>query len=133
MLNKILVCSYPKSGRTWLRFILANYFNELFSLDLDVNMHSMFNIIPNKGINGLRGEPAYLFKDRRDIPFITFSHARKIGSNKKVIVLLRNVYDALVSYYFHFPRQVGIKSFINNIVSDYVDYMNSLWVGIKTT
>ena len=41
------IASFPKSGRTWLRFILANYLNRLLSLGLELDLRSMFGLIPN--------------------------------------------------------------------------------------
>ena len=53
--------SYPKSGRTWFRFVLSNYFAHAFNLDTDVDLHSMFKIMPNFDGDPVRGIPAFAF------------------------------------------------------------------------
>lgn len=42
-----LLMSYPKSGRTWLRFILANYFAAIVKTGEPVDLHTMFAFLPN--------------------------------------------------------------------------------------
>ena len=58
------IASYPKSGRTWLRFILANYFDLVFDLGLAIDLHSMFQVIPNDQLDEVRGRRAFRFERR---------------------------------------------------------------------
>lgn len=130
------LCSYPKCGRTWLRYIISNYFNLIYDLNIQLDLHTMFSIIPNDGWDLDRGIDAYLFFDDQRIPLIIASHSpyNPIKFNDgDVIFMFRSVYDVLVSQYFHKKRRLrdykgDIKSFIRNRklgVVRYVNYLNS--------
>lgn len=100
--------SYPKSGRTWFRFILSNYFNTAADLKVGVDLHSTFSIVPNFDCDPVRGIPAFRkarFESR--IPLILVTHhgyRRSIFLNKPVIFMVRDPRDVLVSAYFHATR-----------------------------
>jgi alcohol sulfotransferase len=128
------IASYPKSGRTWLRFILANYFDLLFDLGLAIDLHSMFQVIPNDQLDDLRGRRAWRFERRPELPLLFASHApyrRSLFAGKKVLLMLREPKDLMVSAYFHKARQGGyadgIKAFLRDPahgLADYVRYSN---------
>lgn len=130
------IASYPKSGRTWLRFILANYLNERFDLGLRVDLQNMFKVLPNDGLSAERGLPAFSFRDRPGMPLVVVSHARYqpwLFKGRSVIFLLRDPRDLMVSAYFH---QTGHKHRFAGSLSeflrdpelglvDYIGYLNS--------
>ena len=129
------IASYPKSGRTWLRFILANYFDLVFDLGLAIDLHSMFQVIPNDQLDEVRGRRAFRFERRPGMPFLFASHApyrRALFAGKRVLFMLREPKDLMVSAYFHKARhgggyQGGIKPFLRDPqhgVADYVRYSN---------
>jgi Sulfotransferase domain len=129
------IASYPKSGRTWLRFILANYFDLVFDLGLAIDLHSMFRVIPNDQLDEVRGRRAFRFERRPGMPFLFASHApyrRALFAGKRVLFMLREPKDLMVSAYFHKARhgggyQGGIKPFLRDPqhgVADYVRYSN---------
>lgn len=129
------IASYMKSGRTWLRFILANYFALAFDLDLAIDLHSMFRVIPNDQLDGARGRRAFVFERRAGMPFLFASHApyrRSLFLGKRVLFMLREPKDLLVSAYFHKARhgggyQGGIKPFLRDPdhgLANYVRYSN---------
>jgi len=68
-------CSFPKTGRTWVRFILANYFNEKYSLGLQIDFNNMFQLFPNHGQDTQRGLPAYRYSNHDAIPLLIFDHS----------------------------------------------------------
>lgn len=116
------ICSYPKSGRTWLRFILSHYINLQFKLNIKVDFHSIFTLIPNYGYDRHKGIDIYdYFSDFR-FPLLLASHARYTSerfSDGKVVFILRSVYDILVSDYFQNKEVLktwdgDIKSFIRS-------------------
>jgi alcohol sulfotransferase len=101
------IASYPKSGRTWLRFILANYLNRVLELGLTIDLRTMFWLIPNDVLDRERGSPAYRFRHARRVPFLVMSHGlwrRSLFQRKPVVLLVREPKDTLVSLYFHLTR-----------------------------
>ena len=101
--------SYPKSGRTWFRFVLSSYFAHAFNLDMDVDLHSMFKIMPNLDGDPVRGLPAFAFgKFRHELPLIPVSHLDFQGpalSEPARRMMVRDPRDVIVSSYFHATRQ----------------------------
>nr|WP_319997125.1 sulfotransferase domain-containing protein [uncultured Draconibacterium sp.] len=116
------IVSYPKSGRTWLRFILANYFNLLYKLNLDVDLYNFFNILPNDSKDDVKGEHAYRYDNRPDMPLILFSHkemSRLKEPHGKIVFLIRSPYDIMVSDFFQQTQHIkcyngNIKQFIRD-------------------
>jgi hypothetical protein len=105
--NSFLV-SYPKSGRTWLRYMLAHYFATVCGYDEPVDLHNMFAIVPNFDLDPVRGIPAFRFPDRnRPVPRIWVSHHNfhwRLFFHKPVIMIVRDPRDVIVSSYFHAVR-----------------------------
>ena len=104
-----LLVSYPKSGRTWLRFILANYFGQKIGKGHQVDLHTMFAFLPNFAWDRVRGVQAMLASDlkRSELPLIAVTHdLASFGSGKllPVIFIVRDPRDVLVSSYFHATR-----------------------------
>ncbi len=129
--------SMPKTGRTWLRFILANYLNLLYNLNLSVDLNSMFHVIPNDGLEPSKGKDAYKYMEDKRFPLLIMSHKNlmnisPLGHN--IIVLLRLVYDVMVSDYFQHRYYLKIfdedlKTFIrleHGVLQQYCNFMNAL-------
>lgn len=100
--------SYPKSGRTWLRYMLAHYFATVSSYDEPVDLHNMFALVPNFDLDPVRGIPAFRFQSRHGpIPRIWVSHHDfhwRLFFHKPVIMIVRDPRDVIVSSYFHAVR-----------------------------
>lgn len=129
------IASYPKAGRTWLRFILVNYFNRFFDLGLTIDLHSMFWVIPNDLLDRQRGRRAYRFDHRAEVPLLVASHApyrKALFGGRPIVFMLREPKDLMVSAYFHKTRhgggyQGGIKAFLRDPdhgLADYLRYAN---------
>jgi len=133
------LCSYPKSGRTWLRFILAHYFNLRHDLGLDLDFDTLFHLLPNLSTSLRRGIDAYRFASDARVPLILSSH-RPFAATEfpggDVVFMARNVCDILVSNFFHVTRQRREKrrfhgdlpAFLRDPeqgVAHYARYMNS--------
>jgi hypothetical protein len=115
--------SFPKSGRTWLRFIIANYLNLYFDLKIEVNLKTFFSIIPNDDIGKIKGIAGYKYVKDRRFPLILASHKplNRINNDNKKIVLLRNIYDVLVSDYF---QHVYYLKRFNGTISEFIRQEN---------
>jgi alcohol sulfotransferase len=130
------IFSFPKSGRTWFRYILANYLNIYFNLGVKIDLHSMFTLIPNDGSNLIKGIGAYRYVKHTRFPLIVASHKSldTVDLNNKKIILLRNVYDVMVSEYFqhvYFLKKFDgtISEFIrqkNGSLYHYCKFINSI-------
>lgn len=94
--------SFPKSGNTWLRFILANIYNQVEKrVDL-VDFHTIHKLIPETGTSHRFG-----FKT---LPEIRKTHDDFHKKFQKVILVVRNPVDTINSYY-HYLRGERERSF----------------------
>ena len=115
--------SYPKSGRTWFRFILANYFSLIYGLGVKVDLHNMFTVVPNFDFNAIRGIPSFKAKNwPAVVPLIPVSHLpydNMLFRRRRVIFMIRDPRDVMVSAYFHETRHKhrfsgGMLAFLQN-------------------
>jgi alcohol sulfotransferase len=104
------LASYPKSGRTWLRFILSTYFARTAGFETPIDLHNMFRILPNFDFDPVRGVPAFEFAGSgaaRAVPFVPVSHHGYQTSRfraRPIIFMIRDPRDVMVSAYFHATR-----------------------------
>ncbi len=104
--EKIYLVSYPKSGNTWIRFIIGNYLT-----DGKISFSNYHKIIPD------------IHKNPEDIskvpykPIIIKSHNIFRNDYKQVIYIYRDGRDVSVSYYHHLrgkgwiPLQMDFQEF----------------------
>jgi alcohol sulfotransferase len=96
--------SYPKSGGTWLRHILSEYFNRHAHCG-NVDLSPMFEILPDFDLDPARGIPAFRYtEERRGVPLVLVSHLnyrRSLFLNRPVIFMVRDPRDVIASAYFH--------------------------------
>ncbi|WP_245463035.1 sulfotransferase domain-containing protein [Mesorhizobium sp. M7D.F.Ca.US.005.01.1.1] len=99
--------SYPKSGRTWFRHILADYFSRT-AHDGNVDLFRMFGVLPNFDLDPERGIPAFRYAEQRpQVPLILVSHLgyrQMLFLHRPVIFMVRDPRDVVVSAYFHATR-----------------------------
>jgi len=131
------LCSYPRCGRTWLRFILANYFNLIFDLKSDIDLNNFFRFIPNDSFEMKKGLPAYAYEEDSRIPLILASHdpynPERMGK-AGLICLVRGIPDVVVSDFFH--QSVRLNTYRGDLTSfvrsskggfqRYLRYLNQL-------
>lgn len=102
------LASYPKSGRTWFRYILAQYFARLAEGDGALDLHQMFQVVPNYDLDPVRGIPGFRYGKRRsEVPLILVTHlpySRSLFLNRPVIFMVRDPRDVIVSAFFHASR-----------------------------
>ena len=107
------LCSYPKSGRTWMRFALANLIDDVYDLGVGFDTETMFQLIPNDdGADHTRPWKTidkFAYGDREGLPLIAMSHLpwEARFSETPVVLLIRNPAASLVSRFFHVSRHAG--------------------------
>lgn len=107
------LCSYPKSGRTWMRFALANLIDEVYGLEVGFDTENMFQLIPNDdGVDHTRPWKTidkFAYGDRPEVPLVAMSHLpwEARFSEVPVVLLIRNPAASLVSRFFHVSRHAG--------------------------
>ena len=115
--DDLIMASFPKSGRTWVRFFMAEYINQIYNLDYKLNWDNFVYLSPSPLCNkrdGLRNLPNI---DKRFI----LSHDKRIGrffKNRKVIFITRNFFDIIISYYF-FHKNRDKKDFEKLEINDF--------------
>jgi hypothetical protein len=125
--------SYPKSGRTWLRYLLSIYLAKIHAVPVKLDLQTTFHILPNFDLDRARGLPVFTTSgDDNRLPLIAVSHRvyePRFFAHKPVIMLVRDPRDVIVSAYFHqtqhkkrfsgsipefiVDEQFGIKSIID--------------------
>jgi hypothetical protein len=93
------IVSYPKSGNTWARFLVANLLNQGEAVTFD----NIENRIPDVYLNTRR------FLESVPRPRIMKSHEYFDPRYKKVIYIARDPRDVAVSYYYHHLKKRSIE------------------------
>ncbi|WP_027997820.1 sulfotransferase domain-containing protein [Sinorhizobium arboris] len=132
--------SYPKSGRTWFRYVLSHYFAATSGVPEPIDLHNMFSIVPNFDLDPVRGMPGYRFREAEGaIPTILVSHLDYRPSlflRRPVIMMVRDPRDVIVSAYFHATRHKHrFAGTLTEFIKDrdqgmpaMIDYLNR-WAG----
>jgi len=127
----VLFISHPKAGRTWVRVILNVLCNELlgrqglFIKNVWTVSYEFFEMartndrIPKILFTHLRSDELYWLKPR--------SKARGI-ENKKIVFLVRDPRDIMVSYYFQLTKRVKSQAVSGKSLSEFVrsEYLENL-------
>ncbi|RMF41330.1 MAG: sulfotransferase domain-containing protein [Anaerolineae bacterium] len=96
--DDVFLVSYPRSGNTWVRFLLANLLN--FPHREPVDFHTVHDIIPDLEI---RAQWPHI--RQMHPPRIIKSHAPYRPDFQRVIYLLRDGRDVYTSYYNYLQGQ----------------------------
>ena len=131
----VLICSHPRSGGRWLRYLVAHYLAAHHDLELSVTPSSVFAVVPDHHEEPTRGYPAYRFPARRELPLVAVCHqpySWELHRAYPIVFLGRNAYDVLVSGY-HLKRERAqyagsMRDFIEHPVLGlpaWIGYMNS--------
>lgn len=127
------ILSYPKSGRTWVRFFLAKYYSIHFKIPVMLDsapilaflapfLPKRFNPAVHIGYSHLGYDisSAHLFKD---------SQSKLIG--KKVLFLIRDPRDIVISYYWHCHHRM-LKKPMNMPPKDLSGFIRDPEYGIQS-
>ena len=100
----ICLISFPKCGRTWLRLMIGSVLQEQF--DLAEN-----NLLESSKLQSLPADIPKIFVTHSDEPFWKkpeeLTNSKAEYQNKKVILLVRNPKDVVVSSYFEKKKRIG--------------------------
>ena len=125
--------SYPKSGNTWLRFLIGN----LLSPDEPVTFSNIELKVPDIYQNSNRK----LLRFSR--PRILKSHEYFDHRYNKVIYIVRDPRDIAISYYYHcikfriIQQEIKIERFLNHFIEGEIDNFGSWeknvgsWLGAR--
>ena len=106
--NDLILASFPKSGNTWLRFILANIIKEYNRYSQEIDFVSM----NNEYILG-QSHKWWQHKPHRPFPRIFTTHGEYNRRMKNIIYIIRKPEDVFRSYYFYLRDRKGNKSYPN--------------------
>mgnify|MGYP006086093317 CR=1 FL=1 len=137
--EKILMYGYPKSGNTWLRFLLYNYCNLLLNNEeVETISYNRLNILQNNIMD--RGTT---FLPEKGFPLFYRTHRinkRTYNLFDKKIFIHRNPLDTLISsYYFFKDREVPFYDDPKNLrdklhnVDFYITYKIDEWIHFFNT
>lgn len=113
--DDVFIVSYPKSGNTWLRFLIANILKQRE----EINFHTVHNYVPEVG----KQEEII---DSLERPRIMKSHSLYIREYPKVVYLIRDGRDVYVSYYFHRLKQLPVDCTFREFLKSQ-DHYPSTW------
>ena len=117
--SDVLLVSYPRSGNTWVRFLLANVVES--GAEQPIDFHSVHSVIPDHGIREHRQ-----FIEALAEPRIMKSHSAFDRRFRRVIYLIRDGRDVMVSYYdYETKHQRFDGSFHDFLLSSQLPY--GLW------
>ena len=117
--SDVFLVSYPRSGNTWVRFLLANVIAHDTAQPID--FHSVHSVIPDFGIP----EHRQLIEALAD-PRIIKSHSAHDRRFPRVIYLVRDGRDVMISYYDYQTKHRRFDgSFRDFLLSSQIPY--GLW------
>lgn len=105
-----LICSHPRSGGRWLRYLLAHYLAARHRLGVAVSPESVFGVVPDHHDERTRGYPAFRFADRPGVPLAAVCHqpySWELHRGTPIVFLARNPYDVVVSSYAYHTHEKG--------------------------
>lgn len=91
-----LLVSYPKSGNTWIRFLIANMLKDE---DERIDFHSVVRYVPELGYD------RYLL-DNAPRPRVIKSHSLFTTEFPRVLYIVRDPRDVYVSYYHYLRKRL---------------------------
>ena len=134
-----VLASFPKSGRTWLRFALSCYLDYAAQLQLRPDLATTFRVLPNLDRDRLRGLPGFAYLNFPSVPLIAVTHRsyeRELFLDRPIIFLTRDPRDVMVSAYFHATRHKNrFRGSIHDFILDRYQGMPALlcylngWAG----
>lgn len=138
-----LLCSHPRSGGRWLRYLVAHALASLHGVDVTVTPGTVFSLVPDHHDDPARGYPALALREHLGCPVAAACHqpySWEFHQGYPVVFLARNPYDVVVSGYAHLARQRGeyggsMREFIRHPalgLASWIHHVNS-WAPVLLT
>lgn len=105
-----VIASYPKSGSTWVRFLVANLFNQVSREVEAVDFHNVHEIVPELS----RGDGRQLFAG---LPAVWKTHDEWRKDFGRVVLVLRNPWDTLLSFHHYMTGEWGRDVSLADVVT----------------
>jgi len=103
--NHIILASFPKSGNTWVRFLLSNITNLSGEYYDEVTFHNIRYLSPeirgNRELNGIKGINNFPIFLKTHFPY-TY-----VFKKYKKVLLIRKPEDVMISYFIHLQEERG--------------------------
>lgn len=116
------IVSFPKSGRTWIRYFLGKYLELQHKLPLDLEFMPQPYWTPER--RSLKFPNIHFTHDWFDLNHSTDDNPeilfKKILDKKPMILLLRNPMDTIVSYYYHKVRREGKENGLEMSLPEFI-------------
>ena len=109
--DDIFFVSYPKSGTTWIRYVINNYITNEFGKSF-----ARIELIPD-----MHSETEYC--NSLPSPRMMKSHLPFQSEFNNIIYLCRDARDVAVSYYFHYKKYNQLKS--NDSFESFLNIFNA--------
>lgn len=123
--DDLIFASYEKSGRTWVRFFVAEYINLTYNFGYDISWENFTKLTPSPLCNKRDGLLSF---PKGMIPRPIFSHNAVVIPfipHRKVVFISRNFFDIIVSKYFfmmHRNKKSLSKIDINTFIAKKFNY-----------
>jgi len=91
--NDFILASFPKSGNTWVSFLIANIYNEISGKFDEVDFHNIHEFHPE--LRNIDKHKSIL----PGLPQVILSHSQFKRPFKNVILMLRDPWDVMLSYH----------------------------------
>lgn len=105
------LASYPRSGNTWVRFLIANVYNQLEKEYAEIDFFNVHDIVPELNKSGVPGAARF-----GDLPRVIKTHLPFRESFARAIYLVRNPYDVLYSYWNFLSANRGLALSLAEVV-----------------
>lgn len=132
--DDVFLVSYPKSGNTWLRFLISNAIRQHFNIEQKVNFFTIRKVFPSVHLAGeIRPEGMYSICG---LPRFIKSHCDYNPYYNSVFLLVRDPRDVMASY-FHYRKVRGCQQNVFDFIRDrkygieaWINHTES-WTGSK--
>lgn len=114
--DDVFVISYPKSGRTWLRLLIAKFLVEQYSLSSNFMLDTRYVCWKAKVPSiCFRHADSFIINVETDLD--KEFYVKDVFQNKKIVFLTRDISDILVSLYYHYRYR---EKKYNGNISDFI-------------